>query len=267
MIDHICDTETRQQPARLWGGTVGGVVEMDDGAIVFEYDERFRGSGLEISPVHLPLSLRGPVSFDELRRKEAFRGLPGVLADALPDAFGTRVIRAYYTARGQVEKAFSPVQHLLYVGTRAIGALSFHPAEDLPPKAEEAEALEVAALVADARRIITGDAEVAIPEIYRVGSSAGGMRPKAVVLLDACTREIRSAFMPPGPDDVPAILKFDGVGDAPVEGKGTPTWSSPGSTDRAPSPCISIHWAGSSTWTTTTPAPAAMRSTCAPPSS
>ena len=202
---------------RLWGRTVGGVVEMDDGAIVFEYDERFRRSGLEISPVHLPLSLRGPVRLDELRRKEAFRGLPGVLADALPDAFGTRVIRAYYTARGQVEKAFSPVQHLLYVGARAIGALSFHPAEDLPLKAAEEEALEVAALVADARRIITGDAEVAIPEIYRVGSSAGGMRPKAVVLFDPHTREVRSAFAPPGPGDVPAILKFDGVGDAAVE--------------------------------------------------
>lgn len=202
---------------RIWGRTVGGVVEMDDGSIVFEYDDTFRRSGLEISPIHLPLSLGGPVRFDELRRKEAFRGLPGVLADALPDAFGTRVIRAYYTARGQMEKAFSPVQHLLYVGPRAIGALSFHPAEDFPLKAAEAEALEVAALVADARRIVTGDAEVAIPEIYRVGSSAGGMRPKAVVLFDPDTREIRSAFASPGPRDLPAILKFDGVGDAAVE--------------------------------------------------
>lgn len=202
---------------RLWGRTVGGVVELDGGGIVFEYDDRFRRSGLEISPVHLPLTLAGPTRFDELRRKEAFRGLPGVLADALPDAFGTQVIRAYYTARGEVAKAFSPVQHLLYVGTRAIGALTFHPAEDLPLQAAEAEALEVAALVADARRIIAGDPEVAIPEIYRVGSSAGGMRPKAVVLFHAGTREIRSAFAPARPGDVPAILKFDGVGEAAVE--------------------------------------------------
>lgn len=202
---------------RLWGRTVGGVVELDDDAVVFEYDDDFRRSGLDISPVHLPLSLGGPVRFDELRRKEAFRGLPGVLADALPDAFGTRVIRAYYTARGQLEKALSPVQHLLYVGPRAIGALSFHPAEHLPLKAAEAEALEVATLVADARRIISGEAEVAIPEIYRVGSSAGGMRPKAVVLFHPETLEIRSAFAPARPGDLPAILKFDGVGDAAVE--------------------------------------------------
>lgn len=202
---------------RLWGRTLGGVAELDDGAIVFEYDDAFRNSGLEISPLHLPLSLGGPTRFDELRRKDAFRGLPGVLADALPDAFGTQVIRAYYSARGEVAKAFSPVQHLLYVGTRAIGALTFHPAEDLPLQAAEDEALEVAQLVADARRIIAGHADVTIPEIYRVGSSAGGMRPKAVVLFQPDTREIRSAFAPAQPGDVPAIVKFDGVGDAAVE--------------------------------------------------
>lgn len=196
----------------LWGSTLGGVVELDDGAIVFEYDPDFRTSGLEVSPVHLPLSTRGPVRFEELRRKPAFRGLPGLLADALPDAFGTTVIRAYYTARGEVEKAFSPVQHLLYVGDRAMGALRFQPAEALPQRAAEAEALEVAALVADARRIISGDADVAIPELFRIGSSAGGMRPKAVVLFDPGTREVRSAFADPGGDDIQAILKFDGVG-------------------------------------------------------
>ncbi|MEK9501534.1 type II toxin-antitoxin system HipA family toxin [Gaopeijia maritima] len=208
---------------RLWGRTVGGVAELDDGAVVFEYDPAFRRSGLEISPTHLPLSTRGPVRFAELTRKPGFRGLPGVLADALPDAFGTMVIRAYYTARGEVDKAFSPVQHLLYVGSRAIGALEFHPAEALPLRPAESEALEVAALVADARRIIAGDADVAIPEIYRMGSSAGGMRPKAVVLHDPESREIRSAFAPAGPEHVPAILKFDGVGPDPDDaGLGEP---------------------------------------------
>src|SRR5680860_195523 len=83
---------------RLWGRTVGGVVEMDDGGIIFEYDPEFRRSGSEISPIHLPLSVAGPVRFDELLRQAAFAGLPGVLADSLPDAFGKKVIRAYYTA-------------------------------------------------------------------------------------------------------------------------------------------------------------------------
>lgn len=202
---------------RLWGRTVGGVAELDDGQIVFEFDPDFRASRLEISPVRLPLSTRGPVRFDELVRKEGFRGLPGVLADALPDAFGTSVIRAYFTSRGELEKAFSPVQHLLYVGDRAVGALEFQPAEELPGRAAEAEALEIAALVADARRIIAGEPEVTIPEIYRIGSSAGGMRPKAVVLHDPDREEIRSAFAEPRPGDVPCILKFDGVGEEAVE--------------------------------------------------
>ena len=113
-------------------------------------------------------------------RKEAFNGLPGVLADALPDAFGTSVIRSYFTARGELRKALSPVQHLLYVGSRAIGALEFRPAEDVGATPRIEEALEIATLVADARRIIEGRADVTIPEIYRIGSSAGGMRPKAV---------------------------------------------------------------------------------------
>jgi len=208
---------------RIWGRTVGGVAELSDGQIVFEYDPDFRTSGLELSPVHLPLATRGPVRFEELRRKEAFQGLPGLLADALPDAFGTQVIRAYYTSRGEVSKAFSPVQHLLYVGGRAIGALGFHPAEDPPGNAAEAEALEVARLVADARRIIAGDPDVAIPEIYRIGSSAGGMRPKAVVLYDPDSGDVRSAFAPPAPGEVPSIIKFDGVGDgAPAGELGAP---------------------------------------------
>ncbi|HUF51403.1 MAG TPA: type II toxin-antitoxin system HipA family toxin [Longimicrobiales bacterium] len=203
---------------RLWGRTVGGVAELDDGRIVFEYDPAFRMSGLELSPVRLPLATRGPVRFDELVRKDGFQGLPGLLADALPDAFGTAVIRAFYTSRGEERKAFSPVQHLLYVGERAIGALEFRPAEKLPRRAAEAEALEVAELVADARRIIAGHADVTIPEIYRIGSSAGGMRPKAVVLHNPATGEIRSAFATPQAGDIPCILKFDGVGEATTAG-------------------------------------------------
>ena len=208
---------------RLWGRTVGGVAELADGAIVFEYETDFRATGLEISPLRLPLSTRGPVRFEELRRQEGFRGLPGVLADALPDSFGKTVIRAYYTSRGEVTKAFSPVQHLLYVGDRGIGALEFHPAEELPGRAAEQEALEVAQLVADARRIVGGDADVAVPEIYRLGTSAGGMRPKAVVRYDPVSRQVRSAFAPARPGEVPTILKFDGVaGPAPFGELGPP---------------------------------------------
>ena len=212
-----------QAEVRLWGGMVGAVVELDNRRIIFEYAEAFRGRGLEISPIHLPVSRRGPVAFDELLRSPAFDGLPGVLADALPDAFGNRVIRAWFEARGESDRALSPVQRLLYVGTRALGALTFHPAVDVPVRPAEQESLDIAALVRDARRIIEGDPHVAIPEIYRIGSSAGGMRPKAVVWHNPATGLIRSANAAPAPGDVACILKFDGVSDgATVERLGTP---------------------------------------------
>ena len=104
------------------------------------------------------------------------------------------------------------------MGKRAIGALEFQPAEALPLRPAEAEALEISALVADARRIVSGDTNVTVPEIYRIGSSAGGMRPKAVVLYNPTHDEIRSGFAPARADDVAAILKFDGVGNGSGDG-------------------------------------------------
>jgi serine/threonine-protein kinase HipA len=198
---------------RLWGRRVGALVELTSGPLVFEYAPDFQRSGLEISPVRLPLSLGGPVRFDELRRSKAFEGLPGVLADSLPDAFGNKVIRAYFASRGEESAALSPAQRLLYVGERALGALTYHPAMDVPARQAELEALEIAELVRNARRIVEGAPDVAVPEIYRIGSSAGGMRPKAVVLFNTITKELRSAFAEAHPGDVPSILKFDGVGD------------------------------------------------------
>lgn len=196
---------------RLWGETVGALVELESGRVVFEYAPEFRRRGLEISPIHLPAGLQGPVSFDELRRLPAFEGLPGVFADALPDAFGRQVIRAYYASRNRVERSLSPVQRLLYVGERAIGALTFHPAEEIPTRAAELESLELQALAHDAQAIVRGEHEVAIPEIYRIGSSAGGRRPKAIVHYDAAAGTIRSGGATPAGGEIPCILKFDGV--------------------------------------------------------
>lgn len=197
---------------RLWGNTVGALVELESGRILFEYAEDFRRTGLEISPIQLPTSLSGPQSFEELSRMPAFLGLPGVFSDALPDAFGRSVIRAYYEARGQSKRALSSVQRLLYVGERALGALTFHPAEEVPIRPAEQESLEVQALAHDARRIVQGKPDVAIPEIYRIGSSAGGRRPKAIVNFDPGLRTIRSGGTPRKPGEIPCILKFDGVG-------------------------------------------------------
>lgn len=89
-----------------------------------------------------------------------------------------------------------------------------HPEEQQPVRPADQESLEVAALVRDARKVIEGQPDVAIPEIYRIGSSAGGMRPKALVLYARETGRIRPGYAERQPDDVPCVLKFDGVGDA-----------------------------------------------------
>jgi len=201
----------------IWNKFVGAVSEEDDGRITFEYDEAFRRSGFEISPRKLPLSLRGPVSFAELNRVEAFAGLPGVLADALPDRFGNAIIKAYFESQGRPESAMSPVQKLLYMGKRGMGALEFRPAIRGGATARERQSLEIADLVEQARKLIEGETDVAVAEIMRVGSSAGGARPKAVILWNRAKGEVRSSFAAPRAGDEHWIIKFDGVGelDAP----------------------------------------------------
>ena len=103
----------------------------------------------------------------------------------------------------------SPLQRLLYIGSRSMGALEFHPALD--PGESTEEALEVRALVDQARRIIEGDVSVAAPEIMQIGGSAGGARPKALVLWNRSTNRIRSGFARPYPGEEPWLIKFDGV--------------------------------------------------------
>jgi serine/threonine-protein kinase HipA len=198
---------------RLWGHLVGAVAEDADRIVTFEYSPDFARLGLEISPIHLPLARRGPVTFPELSRLEAFGGLPGVLADSLPDRFGNAVIRRYFANRGESDKALSLIQKLLYLGTRGMGALEFRPAIRFRTITAEQEALDVAQLVAEARQVVEGRADVAVPHIMRVGASAGGARPKAVILWNRAYNEVRSGYAEPRPGDQHWIIKFDGVGE------------------------------------------------------
>jgi len=199
---------------RLWGHTVGALAENERREVAFEYTAEFRQTGLEISPIHLPLALRGPVNFPTLHRVESFAGLPGVFADALPDAFGNAIIRRFFAARGTPDAAFSPVQKLLYIGRRAMGALEFTPAYDGTTTRAVDDALHVATLVEEARRVLDGDLTVAVPEMMRVGVSAGGARAKAMILLNERTGHVKSAFASQAAGDEPWLIKFDGVSKA-----------------------------------------------------
>lgn len=199
---------------RLWGGLVGVVAETNSGGVVFEYAPEFRRRGLEISPRHLPIGRLGPVEFPGLRGVESFQGLPGVLADSLPDRFGNAVIKQYFERIGRPEAALSPVQRLLYVGRRAMGALEFEPALEVVDRGDQVEeALTVAKLVSEARQIIEGKTDVAVPEMMQLGASAGGARPKAVILWNPLRNEVRSGTAAERPGDEHWLLKFDGVGE------------------------------------------------------
>jgi serine/threonine-protein kinase HipA len=198
----------------LWGHLVGQVNEYSNGRIGFSYDPKYRATGRALSPRHLPLEA-GIFEFPELRNSESFHGLPGVLADSLPDTFGNKIIQNYFETRGERDKALSPVQRLLYIGKRAMGALEYTPALQRKTKEEE-RALEVQSLVESARRLIEGDTNDAVHEIMRVGGSAGGARAKALILWDRERKRVRSGFANPGAGEESWLIKFDGVGSANV---------------------------------------------------
>lgn len=198
----------------LWGHLVGHVLEYTNGRIGFNYSPEYLENGRELSPRYLPLR-SGTFEFPELRNSESFHGLPGVLADSLPDAFGNKIIESYFESKGQKDKALSPVQRLLYIGKRAMGALEYTP-ELRRRTTPESEAMEIKSLVESARRLIEGDTSDAVKEIMQVGGSAGGARAKALILWDRKEKRVRSGFASPEAGEEHWLIKFDGVGSANV---------------------------------------------------
>ncbi len=192
----------------LWGERVGRVSEAPNDRRIFQYDPDFSGRGVEISPLNLPSSDPAPRTFRELTRSSAFEGLPGVIADSLPDRFGSALIHAHFEKKMGASRV-TPVQKLLYVGDRGPGALEYRPAERRSRESEAA--LEVRVLVDQARRIIEGSTEGAIAEIIRVGATVGGARPKALVLWNRALNRVRSGHVTPRAGDEHWIIKFDGV--------------------------------------------------------
>lgn len=213
---------------RIWGRTAGAVAwDPDRELATFEFDPDFLDGGLDISPLRMPLAAagRGGVrfSFPGLPRA-TFRGLPGLLADALPDRFGNLLIDDWLSRQGRRPGDFSPVERLCYLGARAMGALEFEPA--LRGPWEEAARVDVARLVELAREILQGlvglHADLAagteaLADILRVGTSAGGARPKAVIAIDETTGEVHSGQLDAPPGFAHWILKFDGVHDRELD--------------------------------------------------
>ena len=199
----------------LFGQFVGAVAPLrgKPGFYEFSYAPDFRKSGLEIAPVKMKLNAaKYRFSFPELA-SETFHGLPGLLADALPDKFGNALIDEYLARKGLLPENITTLQRLLYVGKRSMGALEFEPAEQDLRSEATAVPLDMADLVEDARRALKGEFSRVAQDIIDVGSSAGGARAKAVIGWHPGTNQVVS-----GQFEVPEgfehwLLKFDVGGD------------------------------------------------------
>ena len=204
---------------KLWGRLIGAVSwDVNAGLAHFEYEPGFINSGIEVAPLTMPLSAQ-IYSFPALPR-ETFHGLPGLLADSLPDDFGNALIDVWLATEGRSAGSFNPVERLCYTGVRGMGALEYLPSEG--PANAGSEPIDVEALVELASNILTTrntlegsfTAEVrkdSLQDILRVGTSAGGARAKAIIAWNPATDEVRSGQVKAGNGFSYWLLKFDGV--------------------------------------------------------
>lgn len=213
---------------KIWGELVGAVKWDDHQKIgVFEYAPKFIKQEWELSPIKMPLPAprQGRIfQFPQLRATNTtntFKGLPGLLADALPDRYGNELINVWLAQQGRPADSMNPVEKLCFIGRRGMGALEFEPAQATNP--ESSQPLEIASLIQTARQILDKkeafqvyleEEEQALKQVISIGTSAGGARPKAVIAYNKETGEVRS-----GQADAPEgfehwLLKLDGVSDA-----------------------------------------------------
>lgn len=203
----------------LWGTPIGAVTSDEDGgAARFQYSPGFLESRIEVAPLTMPLR-RAEYSFPGLNA-DSFHGLPGLLADSLPDKYGEALINAWLASQGRSPGSFTPVERLCYVGKRGMGALEYEPVEG--PDAQEDHPLDIAALVelasealADRAKFVAnfedGSRRQAMRDILRVGTSAGGARAKALIAYNPDTGEVRSGQLDLGPGFEHWLIKLDGV--------------------------------------------------------
>jgi len=195
--------------------------DTEKGTSAFQYTPAFANSGIELSPIHMPLSDR-IYSFPGLDY-EAFKGLPGLLADSLPDDFGDAVLNAWVAGLGESVSDITPLQRLKYTGKRGMGALKFKPAMQLK-NLNASHEVEIASLVKIAQEVLDSreNFQIELPSdgqedkkamlaLLSVGMSAGGARPKAVLAFNDDFTQVRSGQVEIPNGFAHYIVKFDGV--------------------------------------------------------
>lgn len=211
---------------KIWGHTAGAVRWDDSRQLAsFQFDKNFIDLGIDLAPLKMPIRNGDRIySFPQLRRAKdesvsTFKGLPGLLADALPDKYGSKLLSIWLAQEGRAPDSMNPVEQLSFIGARGMGALEFMPAKF--KLAKNTFSIEITSLVDMAQRMLSNrskvefnlhaDEQEAMREILKVGTSAGGARPKAVIAYNKETGEVRS-----GQTKVPKgfehwLFKLDGV--------------------------------------------------------
>lgn len=204
----------------IWGNLVGAVLWNEEtGLASFEYEPSFLGTAWELSPLKMPMQRGVIYSFPELRGNTTFSGLPGLLADVLPDRYGNQLIDIWLARQGRPAGSMNPVEKLCFIGTRGMGALEFEPA--VPKAGQNTFKIEVDSLVAIAGEMLqnrerfatnlSDDQQKAVSDILKVATSAGGMRAKAIIAYNPKTGEVRSGQTKAPNDFEHWLLKLDGT--------------------------------------------------------
>lgn len=213
---------------KIWGELVGAVAwDESRGVAIFEYDSKFVRKNWNIAPLTMPISSsRRTFEFPALRKKidpstDTFKGLPGLLADMLPDRYGNELINSWLAQRGRPQNSMNPIEMLCFIGTRGMGALEFEPI--LMKENKRTFSVEIDSLVDISQKLLktkesfstnlNEDEEKAILDILKIGTSAGGARPKAVIAYNEKTGEVRSGQTTAPKGFEHWLIKLDGVSD------------------------------------------------------
>jgi serine/threonine-protein kinase HipA len=213
---------------KIWGELVGAVAWDDKtGLASFEYAATFKKRNWELAPLKMPLGAgKKIISFPELRTNkntgfDTFKGLPGLLADVLPDKYGNQLINMWLAQHGRSQDSMNPVEMLCFIGSRGMGALEFEPTTIKENK--KTFSIEINSLVDIAQKMLyqresfgvnlQKDEEKAVMEILKIGTSAGGARPKAVIAYNEKTGEVKSGQTKAPTGFEHWLIKLDGVSD------------------------------------------------------
>lgn len=206
---------------KLWGTTIGAVsLDSNNRTADFEYNPSFTQSGIQLSPIMMPLK-HGIYRFPDLPY-ETYHGLPGLISDSIPDKFGNDIINIWLAKQGRLPESFNAVERLCYTGKRGMGALEYFPitsSEQVDERVNVSELVELASLVLKNRQNLQTvldesnkkKMKSALSQIISIGTSAGGARAKAVIAWNPKTKEVRSGQSEFSEGYEHWLIKFSGV--------------------------------------------------------